>query len=889
MDKSRELEIWDQCLDGDLSGNDLHDFLIDKCGGENKSYENIMELMGFDSNETLTPPEENLIATLISEEQAVETETLIEGFNIIAEVGRGGMGVILKAYDRDMHRTVAVKVLREKHRHNPYVIRRFSLEPRIAGHVSHTGIPPVYSHGLTDDGRPYFAMKLIEGQTLSEIMKAECCEDGSRLIQIFRSVCATMAYTHECGIVNLDIKSQNVMVGKFGEVQVTDWGISQRFKGIINMMGLVSPLDSDTEDEQIVGTVGIMPPEQLSGNVELLKSPTCDVYSLGVLLGQIITCDRRATDASLRDSLLSDCKASKLLVDAVAKCISREQKDRYSDASELLEVIDEYLETQRARRKEVEVKLAAASKVRGNMTIALAVVCSALIVLAWALVGISNATRSLRLANRGLSEANANKVRANNRLRHSLHTTHAMLAADSLEKIFMPRRAILSLIAPVKKNSLAKKLLTAKLNRGVIAYSDEDTVLPEAEYVEEGDLLCLVSESVDGKSFVCSRSGKSAGIQVDRDDCLIDLDCMEEVEPMGRVTSVFYDGIHAICGTEDGTVAVYQSDESGLSLKKVVRSDMSPILSISASGETVTCRSEKRVTTASLVGDTFEEVISQAKGSHATSVNGKHTVVNAGRNWTKMYDNVSKSKVWEIKGTPKSKWCVSDRGNLVVCVTPTKVKAIRDGVVVMEAGVSENHGTTYPLIDKTETHFYTASWISRKQYEILRWSIETGEIESRTSIRGKPIFTAAEDGIVITASGSSLFAVDTIASGFRLLTKLGSRVSSGSRSPSGFVLSEESGLVSLWARTEEGEYVKSQSFDTGIQDITCVAMSFIGESCLVISETQGTWMYNISGGERIIFIDESITRASFAQGDSAIYTQDSSSSNNTGIKRWTTE
>jgi len=889
MDKSRELEIWGQCLDGDLSGDDLHDFLVDRCGGQNKSYENIMELMGFDSEETLTPPEENLIATIISEEQAVETETRIDGFEIIEEVGRGGMGVILKAYDRDMHRTVAVKVLREKHRHNQYVIKRFSLEPRIAGHVSHMGIPPVYSHGLTDDGRPYFAMKLIEGQTLSEIMKDECCGEGSRLIQIFRSVCATMAYTHECGIVNLDLKSQNVMVGKFGEVQVTDWGISQRFKGVINLVGLVSPLDNDIEDEQVVGTVGVMPPEQLSGNVELLKSPTCDVYSLGVMLGQIITCDRKATDASLRGSLLSECNASKRLVDAVTKCISKEQKDRYADATELLEVIDEHLESETARRKEAEVKLAAEEKAFVKLCAAFIVVAVALIISVWACAGVYTATASLRLANRSLSEANGKEAAANRRLRDSLHTTHAILAADSLESKFMPRKAILDLIDPVRKDSLARKLLMAKLNRGILEYSDEDAVLPEADYVEEGKTSCLVSESVDGKSFVCSRAGKSVGIQVNSDDCLIDLDCMEEVEPMGIVTSVFYDGNHAICGTEDGTLAIYQSDESGLSLKTVVKSDMHPILSISASGETVTYRSEERVTTASLSGDTFEHRLTESRGSHSTSANGKYTVVNSGRNWTAMYDNASRSKVWEIEGTPKSKWCVSDSGSLAVCVTPTKVKAIIDGVVAMERGVSENRGTAYPLIDKTETHFYTTSWVSERQYEILRWSIETGEIESRTSIRGKPIFTAAEDGIVIAATGNSLFAVDTIACEFRLLTSLGSRVTSGSRFPRGFMLSEESGIVSVWSRAGKGEYLKGESFDTGIQDITCVAMSFLGESCIAVSETQGTWMYDISEGERIIFLDESMTRASFAQGDSAVYTQDSSSTNNTGIRRWTTE
>ncbi len=880
MDNTQEMDIWGECLDKDLSGDALHEFLLEKCGGQNESYRNIMELMGFDSDETLTPPEENFIATMISEENAVETETRIEGFDIIEEVGRGGMGVILKAYDLDMGRTVAVKVLREKHRHNQYVINRFSLEPRIAGHISHTGIPPVYSHGMTDDGRPYFAMKLIEGHTLSEIMKDDCCKSDSRLLGIFRGVCATMAYAHECGIVNLDLKSQNVMVGKFGEVQVTDWGISQRFAG---GDGPISFLANDIDDDQIVGTVGVMPPEQVKGDRDLIKSPSCDVYSLGVMLGQILTCDRRATDASLRDSLLANCEASETLVDASMKCIQKEQGDRYGDASELLEVIDYYMATQRARRKDAEVKLAAEEKAFVKLWSAFLVVLIALVVSVWAFFSVHKATSSLRMANKGLSEANV-------RLRSSLHTTHAMLASDSLESRFMPRKLILELIKPVKRNSLARKLLNAKLNRGILEYRHEVAEIPKADYVKEGQDYYLVSGSVEKKSFVCSKSGKLVGLQSDLDDGGIDWECMKEVEPMGKVSCVFYNGEYAICGTDDGSVAVYITGDDGLSLDKVLKSDVSPIREIKVKGGKVTYRSENRVTVASLEEDIFEEKLTSSRGTHSTSRNGKYTLVNCGAKWSKLYDNQSGEVKWGIDGCARSKWFVSDSGNNVVCATIDHVKLITNGVVSLTSNHPENSAVADPIIDTSETHFYTALQLKAHTWDILRWSIETGESESIATVRGKPIFALAEDGLLVFAVQNKLIGIDANESSVeKTIREFEGKVTSVEPTESRFAMSDKTGAVSVWGLSEDGILSRSRLFNTDIKDITDVSLSKVGEVCIIISETGGAWMHDTESGERIIFLDEDMTKASFACHDSSIYTQDSGTTNNAGVKRWTTE
>ena len=148
---------------------------------------------------------------------------------LLGELARGGMGVILKGRDSDLGRDLAVKVLLEQHRENPDLIRRFVEEAQIAGQLQHPGVVPVYELGTLADRRPYFAMKLVKGRTLAALLaeRAGPAEDRSRLLGIFEQVCLTMAYAHVRGVIHRDLKPSNIMVGGFGEVQVMDWGLAK--------------------------------------------------------------------------------------------------------------------------------------------------------------------------------------------------------------------------------------------------------------------------------------------------------------------------------------------------------------------------------------------------------------------------------------------------------------------------------------------------------------------------------------------------------------------------------------------------------------------------------------------------------------------------------------
>ena len=150
-------------------------------------------------------------------------------YRIEGEIARGGMGVVLRASDPDFGRTLAVKILLDHRRGDEAAVRRFIDEARLCGQLQHPGVPPVHEMGTLPDGRPYFAMKLVKGETLAALLarRANSMEDLPRFLSIFEQVCQTVAYAHSREVIHRDLKPANVMVGAFGEVQVMDWGLAK--------------------------------------------------------------------------------------------------------------------------------------------------------------------------------------------------------------------------------------------------------------------------------------------------------------------------------------------------------------------------------------------------------------------------------------------------------------------------------------------------------------------------------------------------------------------------------------------------------------------------------------------------------------------------------------
>src|SRR5262249_27862891 len=202
-------------------------------------------------------------------------------YRIEGEIGHGGMGVVFRGHDPDFDRPLAVKVLAPQHGGRPDLERRFLEEARLTGRLQHPGIAPVHAVGRLDDARPFFSMKLIEGRTLAELLKERTPGDLPRFLGIFLQACQPLAYAHSCGVLHRDVKPATVMVGAFGEVQVTDWGLAKVLQeaswahpspdnppkgepgaGDTDRAGTAS---SQTQAGTVIGTYAYLSPEQARG------------------------------------------------------------------------------------------------------------------------------------------------------------------------------------------------------------------------------------------------------------------------------------------------------------------------------------------------------------------------------------------------------------------------------------------------------------------------------------------------------------------------------------------------------------------------------------------------------------------------------------------------
>jgi hypothetical protein len=226
-------------------------------------------------------------------------------FRVLKFHAKGGLGVVYVANDEELQRPVALKEIQHRGAFDPDSRQRFVLEAEITGGLEHPGIVPVYGLGRYPDGRPYYAMRLIEGDSLKQAVERFHSADQDRrdpgdrelelrkLLRRFLDVCNAMAYAHSRGVLHRDLKPANIMLGPYGETLVVDWGLAKlmgpdavpegrllRPSSTAGRVGLLPP--------QVVGTPQYMSPEQAGGEVNAL-GPASDVYSLGATLYSILT------------------------------------------------------------------------------------------------------------------------------------------------------------------------------------------------------------------------------------------------------------------------------------------------------------------------------------------------------------------------------------------------------------------------------------------------------------------------------------------------------------------------------------------------------------------------------------------------------------------------
>jgi tetratricopeptide (TPR) repeat protein len=335
-------------------------------------------------------------------------------FRLLGEIARGGMGTVLRAHDPALDRPLAVKVILPQHRADPSLVRRFLDEARLAGQLQHPGVVPVLDVGQLEDGRPFFAMKLVEGQTLAELLRQrpDPGQDLPRLLRYFEAVCQAVGYAHSRGVIHRDLKPANVMVGAFGEVQVMDWGIA---KGLAPLTPTLSQPRGEGEKETpappscilgeqgegtragaVVGTPGYMAPEQARGEAVTRRG---DVFALGAMLCEVLTGSppfaaeggaspglldvlARVRQADLRGALarLDRCGADPELVRLARECLSPRPEDRPADGAAVAERVAAHLAGLQDRLSRAEAR-AEGERTRRRLALGLAVAVLALVAL----------------------------------------------------------------------------------------------------------------------------------------------------------------------------------------------------------------------------------------------------------------------------------------------------------------------------------------------------------------------------------------------------------------------------------------------------------------------------------------------------------------------------
>ncbi|HVS33935.1 MAG TPA: tetratricopeptide repeat protein, partial [Gemmataceae bacterium] len=228
-------------------------------------------------------------------------------FRLLRPHAEGGLGKVSVARDEELHRDVALKEIKQHHADHAESRARFLVEAEITGGLEHPGIVPVYGLGAYADGRPFYAMRFIKGDSLKEAIERFHQEKGPltggprmlelrQLLSRFNAVCNAVAYAHSRGVLHRDLKPANVMLGKYGETLVVDWGLAKPLGGSINGEGAsegpLQPASSGdsapTQMGKAVGTPAYMSPEQAAGRPDQL-GPVSDVYSLGATLYCLLT------------------------------------------------------------------------------------------------------------------------------------------------------------------------------------------------------------------------------------------------------------------------------------------------------------------------------------------------------------------------------------------------------------------------------------------------------------------------------------------------------------------------------------------------------------------------------------------------------------------------
>jgi len=271
-------------------------------------------------------------------------------YELLEEIGRGGQGVVYRARQKSLNRTVALKVIGLGQWATPAHLKRFRREAESAANLDHAGIVPIYDVGERE-GSCYFSMKFIDGGQLDDVARRTPISIRNAA-ELIAKLARTVHYAHEHDILHRDIKPGNILLDAKGEPHLTDFGLAR----------LLETKSTVTHTMDVLGTPSYMAPEQASGHNEQLTSAT-DVYGLGAVFYQLLTGHppfaggttyetvRLVLETEPRQPRLSNPKIDRDLSTICLKCLEKDPKRRYSSALALAEDLEHWLKHEPIRAK----------------------------------------------------------------------------------------------------------------------------------------------------------------------------------------------------------------------------------------------------------------------------------------------------------------------------------------------------------------------------------------------------------------------------------------------------------------------------------------------------------------------------------------------------------
>ena len=385
----------------------------------------------------------NRVRSAAASEQTQTPSGDFSRYHVVRPLAKGGLGEVTVALDDELNREVALKTIQGRYADHKECRNRFMVEAEVTGSLEHPGIVPVYGFGKDEFGRPYYAMRLIRGESLGDAIKqhyrhaaqrdsSEVSLEFRKLIGRFLDVCQAIEYAHSRGILHRDLKPGNIMLGKYGETLVVDWGLAKVLGSTESdkeheeedtLLPSASDGAHQTMDGAAVGTPMYMSPEQAAGRVSELTARS-DVYSLGATLYCLITgtppfsdMSTKATIACVIDGNVTRPRTvrssiPKPLEAICLKAMARDPAERYATASALAEDLERWLADEPVAANRESIVERSGRWLRRNRSIAASALAASLLITATSIFAAVLVNSYRVAAEASESQANSDRVAA---------------------------------------------------------------------------------------------------------------------------------------------------------------------------------------------------------------------------------------------------------------------------------------------------------------------------------------------------------------------------------------------------------------------------------------------------------------------------------------------